>query len=151
LSSRTDSHALPNSLSSFCAPLSICFSNVFQDGHEAEVHVQLLVAVEKHVAGIVSDKVHVDGLERHDIDDIFARAAQLRLADLGHLKGVPVKMNRMLVTAAVAKDEQVSNQLDHCDTLTPTLVQNVGQVSVTSRYPYDPKSKNNEAIKSKSL
>jgi hypothetical protein len=82
--------------------------NVLEDGHEPEVHVQLLMAMEERVARIVGGKVHVNGLERHDVDDVFVQAAHLAFADLGDLESVTMEMDRMLVAAAVAQHEAVT-------------------------------------------
>ena len=45
--------------------------------HEAVVHVELHVAVEEGVAGVVGGEVHGDGLERHDVDDVLLEAAEV--------------------------------------------------------------------------
>ncbi len=46
-------------------------SDVVEQGHEAEVHVELLVAVEEGEAGIVGDEVDLDFLVAADHDDVF--------------------------------------------------------------------------------
>lgn len=89
-------------------PTFDCFSIVFQDSREAEVHVQLLVAFAKRVTGIVSREVQVDGLERHRIDPLLVRVSQFRLAELCYLKDVQPKMDRMPAAVAVEMDEPVS-------------------------------------------
>src|SRR5487761_2521345 len=77
-------------------------SCVLDELHEAVIHVQLLMAVQKRIAGIVGDEVHFDGVERHDVDDIFHQSAEEFIADARDFKRMTVQMNGVLIAAAVA-------------------------------------------------
>ena len=59
-------------------------------------------------AGVIGGEVDGDGLEGHDVDDVFAQATEGLGGDLRDLKGVAVEMDGMLVAAAVAQQEAVA-------------------------------------------
>ena len=77
-------------------------SDVVEQRHEAEVHVQLLVTMEQREAGIVGDKVDLDFLVASDHDDVFHYSSADFPGKFGEFETMPVKMDRMYVVAGVA-------------------------------------------------
>src|ERR1035437_1298569 len=83
-------------------------SCVLDELHKAVIHVQLLMAVHERIAGIVGNKVHLNGAKRHDVDDVLHQSAELLFADARDLECMAVQVDGMLVAAAVAKDHAVA-------------------------------------------
>jgi hypothetical protein len=70
--------------------------------------VVLLVAVEEGVTGVVGDQVRLNNGSRFDDDYVLVNPAQGCSTDGNQLKGVAVKMNGMIVYAAIVKDQAVA-------------------------------------------
>src|SRR5665213_2874308 len=82
--------------------------------HETIIHMELLMAVHQRVSGIIGNEFYFHGIERHDVDDVLHQAADGSFADAGYFKRMPVQVHRMLVAAAIAKDQSVPFALlDH--------------------------------------
>ncbi len=75
--------------------------------------MQLLMTMHERVARIICDKVYLDCVQRHDVDDVLHQSAHLLLADTSHLKRVSVQVHRMLVSAPVAKNHPITLALLH--------------------------------------
>ena len=73
--------------------------------------MQRLMAVQQCVAGIVCYKIDGDRVERHHVDNILAQSAELLRTHACDLERVPVKMLRVLIPTAVAKDHPVTPSL----------------------------------------
>ena len=71
------------------------------------------MTVHERVPGIVGDEIDFNRIERHDIDDVLHQAADLLRADPGHLERMSMQVDRMLVSAAIAKDQPVTLALLH--------------------------------------
>jgi hypothetical protein len=81
---------------------AVCYHlDVIEQCHEAEIHVQLLVAMEQGQAGIIRDEVHLDLLiaaqHHHVLHDTGRRLA----GDPHQLETVAVQMNGMDVVAGI--------------------------------------------------
>src|SRR6266853_276793 len=83
-------------------------SDVVEQRHEAEIHVQLLVTMEQREDGIVGDKVDFDFLVASDHDDVFHHTGTRPPRKLGEFKTVPVKMDGMYIVAGVAHANAVA-------------------------------------------
>lgn len=87
----------------------IRFSNdVIEQRHEAEVHVQLLVAVEEGCARIVGDEVDFDFLVAADHDDVFHQAGGGQSGVARDFKSVPVQVDGVDVVAGVAQAQAIA-------------------------------------------
>lgn len=84
------------------------------------------MTMHQRVARVVGDKVDLDRVQRHDIDDIFHQSADLLIADAGYLESMPMQVYRVLVSAAIAKNHPVPLALLHNQRLDlwPRLVVN---------------------------
>ncbi len=83
-------------------------SDVVEQRHEAEVHVQLLVTMEQREAGIVGDEVDFDFLVASDHDNVLHHAGTGFRCKLGEFETMPVKMDRMYVVAGVAHTNAIA-------------------------------------------
>jgi hypothetical protein len=79
----------------WCGLIPSVSSLVQHHGHEAVVHVQLLVAVKKRRTGIVCRKIHLDLLLGGHDDDVFPDARRRFAGESGQLEGVPVQVDRV--------------------------------------------------------
>src|SRR5208283_5077941 len=76
--------------------------NVIEQCHKAEVHVQLLVAVEQGEARIVRNEVDLDFLVAADHRHIFDHSRSRQTGNPRQLKAVPMQMDRMNIVAGIA-------------------------------------------------
>ena len=81
---------------------------VGEQGHEAKVHVELLVAVEEGEAAIVGEEFDFSFLVAAEHDDIFEDAGGGDTGDADEFKTVAMKMDGMDVVALVAEAEAVT-------------------------------------------
>jgi len=81
---------------------------IVEEAHETEVHVELLVAMEKREAGIVGDEINFELLVAAEHDNVFADARGRSAGDLRELEGVAVEMDRVDVVALVEEAEAVA-------------------------------------------
>ena len=86
-------------------------SYVVQQGHEAKIHVQLLVAVEQSESRIVCRKIHFDILISAHHHDILHHASGQLAGEFGEFETVTVKMDGMNVVAGVAHTKTVAPAL----------------------------------------
>jgi hypothetical protein len=77
-------------------------SHIIGQGHEAEVHMQLLMAMEQGQAGMVSGKVHFDFLMAADHDDVLHYTRSSHSGELSRFKAVAVKVDGANIIAGVA-------------------------------------------------
>ncbi len=82
--------------------------NIVEEGHETEVHVDLLVAVEEGEAGVVGDEIDLGFLIAADHDDIFDDAGGGLAGDLCEFEAVAVKVDGVDVVAGVAHADAVA-------------------------------------------
>ena len=89
----------------------MCFQDVVEQGHETEVHVELLVTVEESQAGVVGDEVDLHLLIAADHDDVFDDAGGGLAGDACELEAVAMKMDGVDVVAGVAHAQAVAMAL----------------------------------------
>ena len=82
--------------------------NVVEQGHEAEVHVQLLVAVEEGEAGVVGDEVDLDLLVAADHHNVLHDAGGRLAGDRCELEAVAMQVNGVDIVAGVAHAQAVA-------------------------------------------
>src|SRR5271165_6771662 len=83
-------------------------SNILNQLHEAEVHVQLLVAVEERRTPVVGDEIELDLLKPAEHHDVLNDPGGRLAADAHQLEAVAVQMQRMHIVARIAKFEPVA-------------------------------------------
>ena len=83
-------------------------SNILNQLHEAEVHVQLLVAVEERRTRVVGDEIKLDLLKPAEHNDILNDPSGQFVADAHQFETVAVQMQRMHIVARIAKFEPCS-------------------------------------------
>ena len=91
-----------------CAEAITPGSDVFEQLHEAIIHVELLVAVEESVARIVGDEVHFGSAVRRHINNVFDEAGAGTSAKTNEFEAVAVQVERVLFGAAVDEDEPMA-------------------------------------------
>ena len=84
---------------------------VGEEGHEAEVHVELLVAVEEGEAGIVSEEIDFGLLVAAKHKDIFHDTRGWDAGDLGEFESVAMQMDRVDVVTLIAQAEAIAAAL----------------------------------------
>src|ERR1700749_5093820 len=96
----------------------------------------------ERIARIIRREIDFDRIQRHYIDHILLQSADLLLADTGNLKRMPVQMNGMLISAAIAQDKSVAfAPLNHKRIdLRPGLI--VDGPGIELRFPCRPISRN---------
>ncbi len=82
--------------------------DVIEKRHEAEVHMQLSVAMEKSQAGVVRHKVHFHLLITTQHDDILHDPGCCFASDPSQFEAMPMQMNRMDVIAGVAHAKSIT-------------------------------------------
>src|SRR4029077_13497684 len=82
--------------------------DVIEQRHETEVHVYLLMAMEKSETGIVGNKVDFVSLVDPEADDILHDTGRGDSGELSELKAVAMKMDRMNVVAGVAHPNAIT-------------------------------------------
>jgi len=92
---------LPNSL------------DVFEQGHEAEIHVQLLMTVKQREAGIIRNKIDLHLLVAANHDDILDDTGRRLPCQTRQFETVAVKVDRMNVVARVAHAQPIPLALLH--------------------------------------
>jgi len=86
-------------------------SHVIEQGHEAKVHVQLLMAVEQRKSGIIRRKIHFDFLISAHHDDILHHTSGRLAGEFGEFKTVTMEMDGMDVVAGIAHADTVASAL----------------------------------------
>ena len=81
---------------------------IIEQGHEAEIHVELLVTMEQCEARVVSHRVHMDLLVASDHHDIFQYSRCWLSREASEFKAVTVKVDWMDVIARVTHAEAVT-------------------------------------------
>ena len=66
-----------------------------------------MMAVEQRKSRIIGDEIDLDGAESRHIDRVFHHARGRLVAYLGHLEGVAMQVNGMVVTAFVGHDQAI--------------------------------------------
>jgi hypothetical protein len=80
--------------------------DVVEQGHEAEIHVELLVAVKQREAGIVGDEVEFDFLVSAQHHHVFHHARCRQSGQAGRFEAVTMEVNGMNVIAGVARGSE---------------------------------------------
>src|SRR5436309_3406146 len=83
------------------------FLNVIKQGHEAVVHMKLLVAMEKSKPRVVRDEIDFGLLVASEHEHILHDATRVPSAHAGQLKDVSMEMDRMYVVTGVAHADAV--------------------------------------------
>src|SRR5271157_921402 len=81
--------------------------DVFEQGHEAEIHMQLLMTVEQREAGIIRHKVDLHLLVAADHDNILDDTGRWLPSHTCQFETVTMKVDRMDVVAGVAHAQPV--------------------------------------------
>jgi hypothetical protein len=66
--------------------------NVFKESHEAEIHVEILMAVKQCDPRVIGDKIDINSAEAFDQDGVFENSGCLFSVDFCDLEVVPVQM-----------------------------------------------------------
>src|SRR5580704_2694237 len=82
--------------------------DVIEQGHEAKVHMQLLMAVEQSEPGIISCKIQFHFLISAEHCYVFQHAGRGNSGDARELKTVAVEMDGMNVVTCVAQANTVA-------------------------------------------
>jgi hypothetical protein len=92
VSARTASNTVAETIKSRVRMTAGCDrrSRVFEERHEPEVHVQLLVTVKKRQSWIVCDEIELDLLKAAQHHHVFHHACGGPSADVGQLEAVPM-------------------------------------------------------------
>ena len=88
--------------------VSTVFLDVIEQRHETEVHVHLLMAVEKSETGIVGNKVDFVDLVDPEHHNILHDTGRGDSGEISELKAVAMKMDRMNVVAVVAHTNAIT-------------------------------------------
>jgi hypothetical protein len=95
------------SRASLCMVLEL-FLDVIEKGHEAKVHMELLMAMEQGEPGIVRRKVHFGFLIPSDHYDVLHHTSGRLAREFGQFKTVTVKMDGMNIVAGIAHAKAVA-------------------------------------------
>src|SRR5208283_3135028 len=95
------------------ATLDLCSKglNVFKESHEAEIHVEILMAVKQGEPGIVRDKIDINSTEAFHQNRVLKDAGCVFSVDLCDLEIMPMQVERMHVVALVDKSESIAATL----------------------------------------
>jgi len=85
--------------------------HVVEEGHEAEIHMELLVAMEKREAGIVGDEIDFGLLIATEHDDVLFDASCGDTRDLCKFEAVAVEVDGVDVVALIAETDAVAAAL----------------------------------------
>ena len=89
--------------------------SVGEQGHEAEVHVQLLVTVEEREAGMVGEEIDFGLLVPAKHKDIFHDTRRWDAGDLGEFESVAMQMDRVEVITLIAQAKAIAAALHEFD------------------------------------
>jgi hypothetical protein len=67
-------------------------SNVLKEPHEAEIHVEVLMAVKQGEPGIISDKIDLNPAETFNKDRVFENSGRRFPMDFRDLEIMPMQM-----------------------------------------------------------
>ena len=81
---------------------------VVEQRHEAEVHVQLLMAVEEGATGIIGDKIDLSFLVAPEHHDILENAGSRFSREARHLEAVAMQMNRVNIIARIPQANAIT-------------------------------------------
>jgi hypothetical protein len=65
---------------------------VFKESHEAEIHVEVLMAVKQGEPGIISDKIDLNPAETFNKDRVFENSSRRLPMDFRDLEIMPMQM-----------------------------------------------------------
>ena len=82
--------------------------NVFKESHEAEIHMEILMAVKQGEPGIVGDKIDINSTEAFHQNRVLKDAGCVFSVDLCNLKIMPMQVERMHVVALVDESESIA-------------------------------------------
>src|SRR6266436_5207543 len=82
--------------------------NVFKESHEAEIHVEILVAVKQGQAWVVGYKIDINSAEAFDQDGVFEDSGRFLSMNFRDLEIMPMQMERMHVVALVDESESIA-------------------------------------------
>jgi hypothetical protein len=83
-------------------------SQVIEQRHETEIHVQLLMTMEQRKTGIVGHEVDFINLIAAQHDDVFQDTRRGSFGEIRELEAVPVKMDGMDVVTGVAHAQTIA-------------------------------------------
>ena len=81
---------------------------IAEEHHEAEIHVVLLVAVQKGLAGVVGGELHLDFFAGGDEDGVLDDAVGVDAFEAAEFEAVAMEVHGVVVLALVTKDETVT-------------------------------------------
>src|SRR5579862_2801957 len=82
--------------------------NVVEEGHEAEIHVELLVAMEEREAGIIGDEINGGFLVAIEHEDVFANTSRRLASDGGDFECVAMQVNRVDIVTRIAHADAIA-------------------------------------------
>ena len=85
--------------------------NVFKESHEAEIHVEILMAVKQGEPGIVGDKIDINSTEAFHQNRVLKDAGCFFSVDLCDLEIMPMQVERMHIVALVDESESIATTL----------------------------------------
>src|SRR6266849_5755568 len=86
------------------SPISL---HIIEERHKAEVHVQLLVAVEEREAGVIRNKIYFGFLVASEHHDIFQYSRRWLSCQAGQLETMAVEVDGMNIVTRVAHPEAI--------------------------------------------
>jgi len=91
--------------------------NVFEQSHEAEIHVEILMAVKQGESGIIRYKIDINSGEAFDQHGVFENSGRFFSMNFRDLEIMPMQVERMHVVALVDESESIAATLMNLDRL----------------------------------
>ena len=92
---------------SLFSKVSACLE-IFDQPHEALILMVLMVAMKQRRTRVVGDEIDFRRSKSDHVERVFHQPRCRLVVDLGHLEGMPVKVDRVCVSAIVFHDEGVA-------------------------------------------
>ena len=92
-------------------------SDILKESHEAEIHVEILVAVKQGEPGVIGYKIDINSAEALGEDGVFENSGGFFSVNFRDLKIMPMQMEGMQVVALVDESESITATLMNLDRL----------------------------------
>jgi hypothetical protein len=92
-------------------------SGILKESHEAEIHVEILVAVKQGEPGIIGYEIDINSAVALGEDGVFENSGRFFPMNFRDLEIVPVQVERMHVVALVDESESITATLMNLDRL----------------------------------
>jgi hypothetical protein len=93
-------------------------SDILKESHEAEIHVEILVAVKQGEPGVIGYKIDINSAEALGEDGVFENSGRFFPMNFRDLEIMPVQVERMHVVAFVDESESIAATLMNLERLT---------------------------------